>query len=68
MAVENVKLNSGDDKARVAYQMALGMWNQTHGGNDPKIDDQIEFLDLVQNCARAISPRFPYSMGKKAIE
>jgi hypothetical protein len=64
MAVENVKLNSGDDKARVAYDMALRMWHKTKAGQDPKIDDQGEFLDLVQCCARAITPNIHYEFSK----
>lgn len=68
MAVEKVNLNAGDDRARVAYEMAMMMWYNSHDGDQPKTEDQVEFLDLVQNCARAISPVFSYVMGKRPTE
>lgn len=55
MAVENVELNSGDNKSDVAYRMALGLWNASHAGANPRIADKVEFLDLVQECARSLS-------------
>ncbi|WP_170571105.1 hypothetical protein [Ruegeria atlantica] len=65
MAVENVKLNSGDNKSEVAYQMALSMWQQSNQGKSPNRDSKAEFLDLVQDCVRALQPRYAYSYSKE---
>jgi hypothetical protein len=53
MAVENVELNSGDDRARVAYEMAREIWI----GGDRSIDleNRAEFLDLVAECVKTLN-------------
>lgn len=54
MAVENVKLNAGDNKSEVAYKMALSMWQESKQGEYPKLEDQEEFLKLVGRCSYAL--------------
>lgn len=57
MSVENVSLNSGDDRARVAYEMAAKLWfNET--GMNPKMSDKT-FFELVHNCWRCVGPNGP---------
>jgi hypothetical protein len=48
-----VKIASDDHTARVAYQMALDLWNASNG-NLPTVDDD-DFLKLVARCARALN-------------
>lgn len=64
MAVEKVNLNAGDNKSDVAYKMALSMWVESKGGYRPKIEDKDAFLDLVQDCARALTPRYAFAHSK----
>jgi hypothetical protein len=55
MAVENVKLNSGDNLSEVAYNMAVNLWKNTHD-ESPALDNKDAFLDLVQECAKSLNP------------
>ena len=48
-----VKYNSGDNKAEVAYNMALSMWRVSKG-NEPSIEGSKEFLDLLRKCVSAL--------------
>lgn len=50
-------ITSNDGRHRVAYEMALGMWGQSNNGRNPKLDDQNEFLQLVEKCTAALAYR-----------
>ena len=52
--VDNVKLNSGDNKSAVAYQMALDLWQTTNQGKRPSLESKDEFLNLVQECVQSL--------------
>ncbi len=55
MAVENVKLNAGDNKSDVAYKIALSMWKHSNGHNPPSLENKDEFLELVRECVTVLS-------------
>lgn len=50
-------VTTSDGRARVAYEMALGMWQESKDGRRPKLEDQNEFLTLVDKCTRALAYR-----------
>lgn len=43
-----------DSRDRVAFEMAMMMWNATHRGEPPKMDQRQEFLTLVGECSWAL--------------
>jgi hypothetical protein len=60
-----VSTKSEDGLYTVAYSMALSLWAETHGHQKrPKMDDDA-FFDLVQNCARSLSPNYYYKRVAK---
>jgi hypothetical protein len=57
MAVENVALNSGDNRSRVAYEMAKELWvDEKH--SSPKMSDE-DFLKLVHTCWKCFGASGP---------
>lgn len=52
---EKRHVTSSDGRARVAYEMALGMWHASNNHNHPKIEDQDAFLALVEKCTNALA-------------
>lgn len=50
-------ITTSDGRHRVAYEMALSMWQETKEGYMPKIEDQDEFLALVKKCTSALVHR-----------
>jgi len=64
MAVEKVDLNAGDNKSDVAYKMALTMWTASNGGFSPKVEEKSAFLGLVQDCVRALTPRYAFDYSE----
>lgn len=50
--VDNVKLNAGDNKSQVAYDMARDIWFRSD--TDLNYENRKEFLDLVQECVQAL--------------
>ena len=65
MPAENIKLNAGDNKSEVAYKMAMELWRAQDAQGlkpSPNLDNKKEFLDLVQECVRALKD------GRRVIE
>ncbi len=60
MATE--KLNFGNNRSQVAYDMAKNIWYQRDKSYHPGSENTKEFLDLVQECVRALEP------GHRALE
>ncbi len=50
---EETHITSSDGRHRVAYEMALNLWNQSKNG-PPNLDDRKEFLELVSKCTEAL--------------
>jgi hypothetical protein len=63
MAVEKVDLNSGDDRSRVAYEMAKQLWWEEKQGH-PKMTDE-DFLELVHKCWKCFGGAGP---GKPSVQ
>lgn len=53
MADQTIAIEERDTKSRVAYEMAQMLWYNSHA--DLNMDHKKEFLDLVQECTRALN-------------
>lgn len=51
---ETVQVKQDGDRSRVAYEMALDLWWETHRGK-PNLESKAEFLDLVQECVQSLN-------------
>lgn len=55
MSEKSTNITSDDGRSRVAYEMALRMWHSSNASRSPKVEDQDEFLKLVERCLSALA-------------
>ncbi|WP_166486328.1 hypothetical protein [Cereibacter sphaeroides] len=48
-------ITSNDGRHRVAFEMALMMWQKSNGNQYPRVEDREAFLALVKACTEALA-------------